>query len=259
MDWDKATDELGQPVSEINAFLDFAHCLRDELHHTVAGRQDGDDPPDYWLTVDGQTVGVEVTTLRACQDVFDANARVQKMLDALRSRTEDVQVPGDTSVSLVFEPATCKSVPDLSKSGTLMRQLMDCVRAFVRSDLPTGGIGFNGATFWLMRRPGGNKRIHVEDQGFYQTRDSGDWSRDISEAIALKIEKYVLPPCTPCWLLLNLKPYLQDSSAIMEFLTDTAPFPLPPETQRVFDRVYAVTSYPGNVTGLEPPRVRRLL
>jgi len=259
IDWLRARAELSEPTSEINALLDFAACLREDYGWQWDRQpQRGDDPPDYFLWTGGGKIGVEVTTLRACQNLVKANARVRRAVRFLRQEAAKITLAKPAHLELLFVPLDPDIVPDPRKQKKEFGWLLHYVKGFAGTGLRRGGLCFGRAAFWVCRSDAGASGIHVRHQGFFRADHEDDWQRDINQAVRDKIRRYGVRPYTPCWLLLNLKPYLWSANETEEFLSRGVPIDNVKEVKKVFERVYAVTEYVPKAGGDSPPRVLQL-
>lgn len=257
---DAAIRQISIPESEVCAFLNFRDCLKEHFGiDWYRWSRVEQDPPDYllWLCGRQDPIGVEVTVLKACERLLCANAQLVRVLDALRKAVRDLRSP--SAGEMIYEPAGPGSLPDPGSIAQQLSPLCEWLEGLPhRLDRGLSADFCFGRVSLLPARHG-ERGIHVVDQRFFQIPGERDWEGDVNESVHAKVAKYVRPPWHPCWLLLNLKPYLPGSNEARTFLS--APLHLcdTGRIESVFDRVYAVTGYiPG---GAEPPPspLRRLL
>jgi len=260
MDWGRAFQELGRPKSEINAFLEFGSCLRDQHGCDCCFLPSEGDPPDFWLCIEKVRVGVEVTTLNSCQGVFEANAKVDDVLKFLRSKTSKISVPRGSGVNLLFAPLSSKCIPNPRRNDRFFRVLLDYLRQFVETEMNGGGLcWWKGAIFWVSRCHHGTEGIDVMDQRFFRATSEQDWHDEINQDIMRKVQHYGVSPCKPCWLLLNLKPYFFSAGDVVKFRSVGVQVENVKRVKQVFDRVYALTDYVPQPDAEASSQVVRLL
>jgi len=248
-DYDKAIREVCLSQSEICAFLDFRDSLSDDFRVPCQAWDEGHDPPDYYLWADDRKVGVEVTTLGVCQGVFHANAKVDRVLQFLGQEVGTVEAPQNHVVTILFEPDSDSTIPDPRRNLGAFSALLDRLRRLQECPVrTTEKIRYDGGRFWLTARPGDPGRLHVQHQGFFSPRNRDDWLPDVNEAIKRKVRKYLSGRLyNPCWLLLNLKPYLPGEAEARQFLSAQVSVCDEAQVREVFERVYAVTRYISHV------------
>jgi hypothetical protein len=240
--------------SEICAFLDFRDALQEHDGQPCQDWADGDDPPDYFLWLAGQKTGVEVTTVAVCEDLLASSAELADALGFMKAQAAETVLPQGTSLELLLEPGG--GIPHPRRDRGDFRRLFEYAQAFARTDLECGGLCFGGAQFSLWRRRGTSSGLHVRRQGFFIPPDEADPAAATVEAIQRKVRDYGgRPPFRPCWLLVNIRPYLCGSSESARFLSEGVEVPNPGQVQAVFERVYVLTGYVG--PGASP--IRRLL
>ncbi|MGB2821579.1 MAG: hypothetical protein WBF17_11395 [Phycisphaerae bacterium] len=215
----------------------------------------GSDPPDYFLWVDGTKVGVEVTTLKACQGLFHANARIRPSLEFLRQVAARARVDG--TYELVYEPS---SPGDLSRKRDLpshFKPLTDWLEH--GKPFTEGVIQFTVPSGSVTLRPidAAGCTVQVSDQGFLLFPDPGSWEDDINEAVSRKVREYGRRFCDPCWLLVNTKPYVPGTNEARQLLKSGIRVRDAPTAMRVFDRAYVLTeSIPAPKSPPVPPILR---
>jgi len=239
---DKAIKELEDPKSEVRAFLDFRDALQEHFGMDWRGwERPPRDPPDYWLLLrtEDEKIGVEVTMLRACEGLFAANARVQKVNDYLASKVTCVDTP---PAELLFEPHSANCLPSIPRDSACFDPLWAYLRQGALA--PSHTVECKFGKVQVKRLPTGmGKGIRMVDQAFFMMPDQNSWQTDVNEAISIKVEKYKKRPCQPFWLLLNLKPYLPGTNEAKAFLASNVSVRYPNQVSVVFDRVYALTDY----------------
>jgi hypothetical protein len=88
--------------------------------------------------------------------------------------------------------------------------------------------------------------VHVVPERFFPYATADCWHSHINESIAAKVSKYSDRPeglHKPCWLLVNLKPYLPGDPANRQFLATGVQVEEPAKVSAVFERVFALTEY----------------
>jgi len=248
-DYERAIREVSLSHSEIRAFLDFRDSLTNDFGVLCQCWDEGHEPPDYYLWADGRKIGVEVTTLAACERVLHANDRVDKVLQFLRQEVSTIEASEDAVVMVSFEPDSDSTIPDPRRTPDALSGVLDRLRCLRERPVSNPEkIPYNGGRFWLEGRPAESGRIDVKDQGFFDPVNHHDWFPDVNEAIARKVNKYLSRDLyKPCWLLLNLKPYLPGAEQSRQFISERVPVSDAKGVRRVFKRVYAVTQYISHV------------
>jgi len=257
----QAIREIDDPKSEICAFLDFRDALGD--HFGVARgswQREPHDPPDYYLWSDGQKIGVEVTTLTACQPLFKANAAMQRVHAFLEKKTAGMEVtPG---AEIRFEPDSPQAIPATAAFTECSAPLFDCLRAPPASSCKSLSIPLPGGKVWVRWLGSPSSGVHVVAQEFFLNAEEKSWPGDINQSVMQKVKKYSRRPkplYKPCWLLLNLKPYLPGNPANLMFLANGVQIDEPEPVRAVFNRVYGLTNYIPDAGNGPPCPVRLLL
>ncbi len=257
---DAAIREISIPESEVCAFLNFRDCLKEHFGRDwYCWRRVEEDPPDYllWLCGRQDPIGVEVTTLKACEELLRANATVDMALRFLQEEAAKIKAPG--AMEILYEPDSPESVPNRREYSQQFAPLLDHLRGLTEAAsgerVITGRFG--KISVWGLGRASGG--IRILNQGFFRVADESHWGPDINEAIKRKTDLYRSAPHEPCWLLLNLKPYLVAVNEAEQFVSTGVKVEHADEVASVFERVYAVTGY--IPAGSRPPRspLRRLL
>jgi len=257
-----AIREIAQPESEVCAFLDFRDALREHLGLPwESWERVEDDPPDYRLFAGGQKIGVEVTTLHACKALFAANAQLENVCDFLEEQTRGVQQRG--SLEIVYEPDSAHTVPRTSTFPAHFAPLFEYLREPPASPYGAQRIALSSGKVWVRWLEGQGPGLHVVGQRFYLCAGQGAWASDINEAVRTKVTKYSdparLPLRRPCWLLVNLKPYLPGDPANRAFLQMGVRVEEPEKVSAIFERVFALTQYIPWTGGRPVCPVRQLL
>lgn len=257
---DAAIRQISIPESEVCAFLNFRDCLKEHFGiHWYRWIRVEQDPPDYllWLRGRQDPVGVEVTVLKACERLLCANAQLVRVLDALRKVVRDLRLP--SAGEMIYEPAGPGSLPDRGSIAEQLRPVSEWLEGLPDALGRRFSADFGFGRVCVLPARHGEPGIHVVDQRFVQIPAERDWERDVNEAVHAKAAKYVRPPWHPCWLLLNLKPYLPGSNEAETFLSVPLHLCDTGRIKSVFERVYAVTGYIPAGLGPPPSPLRQLL
>jgi hypothetical protein len=236
-EWAWLLERFG-PVDELGAMFDFADALRRHLGHRCSSPERGHQgAPDYWSSVDGQRIGVEVTILRASERLLGVNARVDAVLEYLKIQLRGVETC--PAVDLLYDPDSADGVP---RQGHLGREFQEAIAVLKQGYTPEA-LQLASGRLILLRASPGKGPVRVMHQGFFAVSDSAMWEEAVNEAICRKLGHYGARFCSPCWLVLNLKPYLRSEADSRTFLSCNLRVWDEQKVRTVFDRVYALTAY----------------
>lgn len=261
IDWQKAREEIDESACEQQAFLDFSDCLNERQGFGGKPKKFEGEPADYLLQAADKSIGVQVTTLRACEDAIRANKRVEAVLEVLEEEAKDLKLPGSQGIELLFEPDSPQSTPDATEVREVWPKLRRRINSFEAPDLSYEKVNFRGFSFFLRPCSELGPGVHVAHQGFFVSGHEQEWEQEINENIMRKVRHYSVKPDFPFWLLLNLKPYLYAAQDIEKFLCQGVPVRKKERVKEVFDRVYAVTDELSSADSSEGPvaPIKRLL
>ncbi len=202
--------EEEQAKGYFNGFLEARYSPRDILW------EDGDEPPDYWLTLSGARYAVEVTSILERANIGTSVTSHLTVWKAIRDFVETIEEEAlkegilNGSYHVGFKPVNnLKS----AKAG-IRKSIKDFVHKTKDvNETDSHSLPVDGSCFWTIKKTGGNNdHLYI---GTTETR----WGEDIEglvfladQAIENKINKLKHIRCDKVLILLVAYPWVKTST-----------------------------------------------